>query len=167
MSRKKYQTKHEATDKNSASSSLWASVKSLCLQSMTISSRKECSYCFFVVGYFFLVLGIVLMVGFNKIGFTPSIMGWIGLQPHFILILTILHLVLGLILMRGGSTAIKAAQYGTYFYIFFITFNSTLLWLYLHPPFVGTVTIIFVVVMHLLVASMLLLAVKQMGSMET
>ena len=177
MSRKTYQTKHEATDKNSASSSLWASVKSRWLQFMTISSGKECSYRFFFVGYFLLVSGIVLMVGFNKIGFTPSrmdwfsytpsIMDWFSLLPHFILIFMILNLVLGLVLMRGGSTAIKAAKYGTYFYIFFITFNGALLWLHIHPPFVGTVSIIFFVAMNLLMASMLLHAVKQMNSMET
>jgi hypothetical protein len=131
---------------------------------MTISSEKECSYRFFVVSYFLLVLGIVLMVEFKRIGFTPSIMNWFSLLPHFILALMILHLILGLALMRNGSSAIKAAQYGTYFYIFFIAFNGALLWLHIHPSFVGTVSIIFFIAINLLMASMLLLAVKQINS---
>ncbi len=124
-------------------------------------ATHECPYCFFITGYFYLIMGIVLMAGFKAIGPSMSTMDWIKLQPHLTIGAAIWLLALGMVSLINGSTAIKIAKYGTWFYIFFTVFNGILMWDYLHLPYAGVPLISFEA-MSVLMGVMLAFAVKKM-----
>jgi hypothetical protein len=138
----------------------WAGVPSRWAQLLTVTNTRECSFCFFVTGFFYLIMGIVLMAGFKTIGSSMAAMEWITLQPHLTIGAATWLLALGMVLMMDGSTAIKIARYGTLFYIFFTVLNGILMRSYLHVPY-ANVFIIGFVATSALMGVMLALAVKK------
>lgn len=115
----------------------WAGIQSRWAQILSVSNRRECSFCFFITGYFYLIMGIVMMAGFKEIGSSMAVMEWIKLQPHLTIGAAIWLLALGMVLMMDGSTVVKIAKYGTWLYIFSTVFNGILMWPYLHVPYAG------------------------------
>jgi len=107
-------------------------------------TRRECSFYFFVTGFFYLIIGIILMIGLQRISAGISAMEWIKLQPLLIIGAAIWLLVLGIVLMLDGRRGVKAAKYGTIVYIFFTIINAILMWHYLHIPFAGVFIMGFV-----------------------
>ena len=101
-----------------------AGVQSRWAQMLTVSNIRECSFCFFITGFFYLIMGIVLMAGFKAIGSGMAVTDWIALQPHFTIGAAMWLLALGMLLMMDGRIGIKIAQYGTLFYIFFTVVNG-------------------------------------------
>jgi hypothetical protein len=124
-------------------------------------SKTECSFYFFITGFFYLIIGIVAMMGLKEISSAMAAMDWIGLQPHLALGTAIWLFALGVVLMLDGSAGIKAARYGTLFYIFSAVVNGILMRPYLHIPYAG-IFIIGLVVTSALMGVMLALAVKKM-----
>src|SRR3989339_384160 len=126
-------------------------------------SKTECSFYFFITGFFYLIMGIVLMTGFKALGSgTAGIeMEWIKLQPHLTIGAAIWLLALGMVLMMDGSIAIKIAKNGTWLYIFSTVFNGILMWLYLQAPYAGVLIIGFVATSAFM-GVMLALAVQKM-----
>ena len=124
-------------------------------------SKTECSFYFFITGFFYLIIGIVAMTGFKEISSGMAAIDWIRLQPHLALGTAIWLLALGMVLMMDGSAAIKIARYGTLFYIFFAVFNGILMRPYLHIPYAGVFVIGFVGTSALM-GVMLALAVQKM-----
>ena len=139
----------------------WAGSQSRWAQILSVSNPRECSFCFFITGYFYLIMGIVLIAGFKAIGSSMAAMDWIKLQPHLTFGAAIWLLALGMVLMIDGSTAIKIAKYGTLSYIFFTVFNGVLMRPYLHVPY-ADVFIIGFVATSALIGVMLALAVQKM-----
>ncbi|MCX5808078.1 MAG: hypothetical protein NTX36_01685 [Proteobacteria bacterium] len=107
-------------------------------------TSRECSFYFFITGFFYMIIGIILMMGLQGIGSSMAAMEWIGLQPHLTIGAAIWLLALGVLLMLNGSVGIKAARYGTMFYVFFAVVNGILMRQYLHVPFAGVFIIGFV-----------------------
>jgi len=126
-----------------------------------VSNTRECSFCFFITGFFYLIMGIVLMAGFKAIGFSMAAMEWIKLQPHLTIGAAIWLFTLGVVLMLDGSAVIKMVRYGTLFYIFFTVFNGILMRPYLHVPYAGVFIIGFVATSAFM-GVMLALAVQKM-----
>ena len=151
--------------KHSLLNPLWPGIQSRWAQILSVSNRRECSFCFFITGYFYLIMGIVMMAGFKAIGPSMSSMEWIKLQPHLTIGAAIWLLALGMVLMMEGSTAIKIAKYGTWFYIFFTVFNGILMWDYLHLPYAG-VPLLGFEAMSVFMGVMLALAVQKMELMS-
>ena len=147
--------------KRSLLSPSWAGIQARWAQIMSVSDKRECSFCFFITGYFYLILGIVLMAGFKAIGPSMSSMEWIKLQPHLTIGAAIWLLALGMVLTMDGSTALKIAKYGTLFYIFFTVFNGILMWDYLHLPYAG-VPLLGFEAMSVLMGVMLAFVVQKM-----
>jgi hypothetical protein len=137
-----------------------AGVQSRWAQILPVSNKRECSFCFFITGFFYLIMGIVLMAGFKTIGSSMAAMEWITLQPHLTIGAAAWLLALGMVLMMDGSTAIKIARYGTLFYIFFAIVNGILMQPYLHVPYANVFVIGFVATSALM-GIMLALAVKK------
>jgi hypothetical protein len=124
-------------------------------------TRRECSFYFFITGFFYLIIGIILMMGLQEIGSSMASMEWIKLQPHFTIGAAIWLLALGVVLMMDGSTGMKIAKYGTLLYIYIAVVNGTLIRLYLHVPFAGMFIIGFVAT-NAFMGILLALAVQKM-----
>ena len=107
-------------------------------------SRRECSFYFFITGFFYLIIGIVLIIGFQGISTGMVATEWIKLQPHLTIGAALWLLALGVVLMLDGSAGVKAARYGTLIYVFFAVVNGILMRSYLNVPFAGVLIIGFV-----------------------
>lgn len=128
---------------------------------LTVSSPRECSYCFFMTGFFYLVMGIILMVGFKTISSSFSATDWIKLQPYVTLSTAIWLLALGGILIMESRTAFKIARFGTLLYIFCTVSNGVLMSSYLHIPYAGIIMTGFIVA-GIVMGTMLALAVENL-----
>jgi hypothetical protein len=131
------------------------------VQKLSVSGPRECSFCFFITGFFYLIMGIVLMAGFEAIGSSMAAGEWIILQPYLTIGAAIWLFALGVVLMLDGSAGIKAAKYGTLLYVFFTVFNGILMRPYLNVPYAGVFIIGFVAA-SALIGIMLSLAVQKM-----
>ncbi|MFH1975707.1 MAG: hypothetical protein ABIJ52_09100 [Pseudomonadota bacterium] len=138
-----------------------AGVQSRWAQILSVSNPRECSFCFFITGFFYLIMGIVLMAGFKAIGSGISAVEWIKLQPHLTIGAAMWLLSLGMLLIMDGRIAIKIAQYGTLLYIFFTVVNGILMRPYLRVPH-ADVFIIGFVATGALMGVMLSFAVQKM-----
>ena len=125
-------------------------------------TRRECSFYFFITGFFYLIIGIILMMGLSGISSGMGAMEWIKLQPHLTIGVAIWLLALGVVLMLNVSVGIKVARYGTLVYVFFALENGILMRSYLHFPFAGVIIIGFVATSAIM-GFMLADAVKQIG----
>lgn len=124
-------------------------------------TRRECSFYFFITGFFYLIIGIILMMGLREIGSSMTAMEWIKLQSHLTIGAAIWFLALGAVLMMGGSNGMKIAKYGTLLYIYIAVVNGTFMRLSLHVPFSGMFIIGFVAT-NAFMGILLALAVQKM-----
>jgi len=131
------------------------------IQQMTVSTPRECSLCFFMTGFFYLIMGIILTIGFRTIGSGMALADWIALQPYLAIGSAIWLMTLGVILIMDGRVANKLVQYGTLLYIFFTVFNGVLMRPYLHIPYAGVFITGFIAASAVM-GTMLALAVRKM-----
>jgi len=96
---------------------------------------RECSFYFFITGLFYLIIGIILMLGLRGAGSNITVTEWIKMQPYLTIGAALLLFALGAILMMNESIGIKIAKYGTLLYIFCAVVNSILLRPYLRIPY--------------------------------
>jgi len=94
----------------------------------------QCSFWFFMGGFFYLILGVVLMLGLGKISSGAVTAEWIGLQPHIAFATAIFFGVLGLILLMDGGNSVKMAKLGALSYTAFATFNGAVIQMSLGAP---------------------------------
>jgi hypothetical protein len=135
-------------------------VESRWAQILSVSNPRECSFCFFITGFFYLIMGIILMLGLRAISSGIEVADWISLQPSLTIGAAIWLLALGLLLILDGRIGIKIAQYGTLLYIFFTVVNGILMRPYLRVPHADVFVIGFVAT-GTLMGIMLSLAVKK------
>ncbi|OPL13822.1 MAG: hypothetical protein AVO39_09990 [delta proteobacterium MLS_D] len=101
------------------------------------SDIRECAACFFLAGFFYLVMGIILTAGFRAIHFSASPAEWITLQPYLTIGAALLLFALGAALMAREKAALKAAFRGTILYIFLVAVNGIFMAPYLNIPHAG------------------------------
>ncbi|RPJ12801.1 MAG: hypothetical protein EHM30_12595, partial [Desulfobacteraceae bacterium] len=84
-----------------------AVVQSRWAQILSVSNPRDCSFCFFITGFFYLIMGIILMLGFKAIGSGISATDWISLQPSLTIGAAMWLLALGMLLIMDGRIGIK------------------------------------------------------------
>jgi len=88
------------------------------------ASGSDIALCFFLAGFFYLILGIVFFVGLKSIELRLSEAGWIMLQPRIAFVTAGLLGALGLLLMINSLSAFRIAHVGVIGYILFSVFNG-------------------------------------------
>lgn len=88
------------------------------------ASGADIALCFFLAGFFYLILGIVFFVGLKSFELRLSAAGWIMLQPRIAFVTAGLLGALGLLLMIKGLSAIRIVHVGVIGYILFSVFNG-------------------------------------------
>jgi hypothetical protein len=115
--------------------SWWRVVGRVLLQPRTVSfdplralrspiSGQECSFYFIMVGVFYAILSIVLMMGFGELGTTLAAPGWVRWQPQIALITAGCMVAIGLYLLKDGKTALRMARIGALVYLGFALLNG-------------------------------------------
>jgi hypothetical protein len=80
-------------------------------------SGEECSFYFIVVGAFYAVLSIVLMIGFHMMGTTLAPPSWVRWQPQIAVVTALCMLAMGVYLLKDGKQALRVARIGALVYL--------------------------------------------------
>ena len=87
-------------------------------------SGEECSFYFIMVGAFYAILSMVLMIGFHALGTTLISLGWVRWQPQIALVTAVCMVAIGLCLLRDGKLALSMARIGAFVYLGFALLNG-------------------------------------------
>lgn len=88
-------------------------------------TKSECAFYFLLTGFFYLVLGCILMFGLRRFaGFVQP--AWLSLQPLFGILLAIGLCALGFLLYTDGQGALRTARIGTALYGVLILLNGSI-----------------------------------------
>lgn len=96
-------------------------------------TRRECAFYFLLTGFFYLVLGFIMMFGLQRFaGLLHP--GWLSVQPFFGLLLAAGLTALGFFLYTDGPSAVRAARIGTALYASLVLVNGSIGALWTHIP---------------------------------
>jgi hypothetical protein len=87
-------------------------------------SGQECSFYFIMVGVFYAILGIVLMIGFHSLGATLAQPVWVRWQPQIALFTAVCMVAMGVYLLKDGKLALRFARIGALVYLGFALLNG-------------------------------------------
>jgi hypothetical protein len=115
--------------------SLWKVLGEALLRPRTISfdpikalrspiSGEECSFYFIMVGVFYAILGVILMVGLHMLGASLVTPGWVRWQPQIALVTAGCMVAIGLYLLKDGKLALRMARVGALVYLGFALLNG-------------------------------------------
>jgi hypothetical protein len=96
-------------------------------------TKTECSFYFFLTGFFYMVLGLILMLGLSLSG-GLSYPEWLTMQPLIGLLLAVELIVLGIAVYTNGESAIRFARVGMILYAVLVILNGLVGTLYIHIP---------------------------------
>jgi len=97
-----------------------------------LATRAECAFYFLLTGFFYFVLGLILLMGLPlpKIIHTNK---WLFFQPVFGLLLAAQLTVLGLMLYKKGDAAMGYIRVGTVIFAALIILNCWMGTIYIQP----------------------------------
>jgi hypothetical protein len=87
-------------------------------------SGQECSFYFIMVGVFYAILGVILMVGLQRLGASLVAPGWVRWQPQIALVTAGCMAAIGLYLLKDGKLALRMARVGALVYLGFALLNG-------------------------------------------
>lgn len=96
-------------------------------------TKKECSFYFFLTGFFYLILGLILMLGLSLSGglHYPE---WLTFQPLIGLLLAVDLVALGIAVYKSGESAIRFTRIGIVLYAVLVILNGLVGTLYIRIP---------------------------------
>ena len=98
-------------------------------------SKTECAFYFLLTGFFYLVLGFIMMFGLQRLaGLLHPGSGWLSVQPLFGLLLAVGLAALGFVLYTNGRSAVRVARIGTVLYAALVFLNGWIGALWTHVP---------------------------------
>ncbi|MCK9196870.1 MAG: hypothetical protein M0P16_07810 [Syntrophales bacterium] len=105
-------------------------------------TKTECAFYFLLTGFFYLVLGSIMMLGLQRLtGLLHP--GWLSVQPIFGLLLAVGLMALGVVLYSNGRSAIRVARIGTVLYAVLVILNGCIGALWTHVPVAFFIAAIF------------------------
>jgi hypothetical protein len=105
-------------------------------------TRTECAFYFFLTGFFYLVLGFILMLGLRL----PAVLinsGWLSFQPAFGLILAAELALMGIAVYKDGDISIRFVRAGTLLYAALILINGFMGAFFVRLPMAAFFNVIF------------------------
>ena len=106
-------------------------------------ARTECAFYFVLTGFFFLVLGLILMAGMQKLTADLPVAGWLAMQPIFSLIAALGLLTLGAAIYLDGIVAFRIARLALLFYAIMVIVNGWTGMTVTNDPFAVFIAAIF------------------------
>jgi hypothetical protein len=96
-------------------------------------TKTECAFYFLLTGFFYLVLGGILLLGLPlPAGLNHT--GWLAVQPLVGLLFAAELIALGIAVYTNGESAVRFARVGTVFYAALIILNGFIGTLYINIP---------------------------------
>jgi hypothetical protein len=87
-------------------------------------NSTECAFSFFIIGFFYLTMGLVLFAGFKGFIYEATITQWIKMQPQLIIVTSVWLIIQSVALFFDGNIAVKVAKWGTLVFIGFAIING-------------------------------------------
>lgn len=106
-------------------------------------AKTECAFYFLLIGFFYFVLGIILMIGLKPMTASLPVTGWFGIQPAFSLLTALCLMALGVGLFLDGDTAVWVARIGTLLYAVLVILNGWIGIVSTHVPVAIFIAVIF------------------------
>lgn len=108
-------------------------------------SQNECSLYFFMTGFFYLVFGIILMLGLYPAPAESSSPAWLAIQPLFTLAAAVCLVAIGVALYVSGKPPLGAARFGTTLFAGIVILNGCLGVFFIPLPVVALLSVVFAV----------------------
>jgi hypothetical protein len=86
-------------------------------------TKTECAFYFFLAGFFYMILGLILLMGFWRAE-VFNLNQWFSWQPFLSVFLATALAVMGLAVYRKNSSAVPYARIGILLYTAFIILNG-------------------------------------------
>ncbi len=87
-------------------------------------AKTECAFYFILTGFFFLVLGLILISGLQKLTVATPVAGWLTMQPLFSLLAAFGLLALGLAIYLDGIIALRLARVALFIFAVMVIVNG-------------------------------------------
>jgi len=87
-------------------------------------SGSECSFYFIMAGFYFLIVGLILLFGIGRFGGEWLMVRWVRMQPHVALTTAVWLVVLGVFILKDGEVAARVARVGTVVYIVILLLDA-------------------------------------------
>jgi hypothetical protein len=88
------------------------------------ASLVEVATCYFLTGFFYLVLGICFHLGLKSLAVAPSAAGWLYYQPLIAVLTAMGFTTVGFLLLKKNRLAFRIANLATICYILFSIING-------------------------------------------
>ena len=88
------------------------------------ASVLELASCFFLTGFFYLVLGLSLYLGIYSLGLGSSTIDWLKYQPIIAFFIAFSFITVGFILLKKTRLAFRIANLSIFCYILLAIINS-------------------------------------------
>lgn len=106
-------------------------------------AKTECAFYFLLIGFFYFVLGIILMIGLKPMTASLPVTGWLGIQPAFSLLTALCLIAIGVGLYLDGDRAVWVARIGTLLYAVLVILNGWIGIVSTHVPVAIFIAVIF------------------------
>jgi hypothetical protein len=110
----------QSLDDQSRKHRLQVSIRNLLIP----ASAVEIATCFFLTGFFYLVLGIILHFGLKSLAIDSPAAGWIYYQPHIALLTAMGFAAVGVFLLQNNRLAYRIANLAIICYILLSIVNG-------------------------------------------
>ena len=87
-------------------------------------TKMECAFYFLMTGFFYLVLGSIMMFGLQQLTTGLPVVSWLKIQTVFYLLAALCLMALGASLYIAGAVAIRIARIGTVLYAVLVILNG-------------------------------------------
>ena len=88
------------------------------------ASTLELASCFFLAGFFYLVMGLSLYLGIYSLSPGTSTISWLKYQPIIALFIAFSFIIVGYILLKNTRLAFRIANLSIFCYILIVVINS-------------------------------------------
>jgi hypothetical protein len=106
-------------------------------------AKTECAFYFILTGFFFLVLGLILISGLQKLTVATPVAGWLTMQPLFSLLAAFGLLALGLAIYLDGIIALRLARVALFIFAVMVIVNGWTGMTVTNDPFAVFIAAIF------------------------
>jgi len=103
----------------------------------------DCPLSFFVTGAFYMIMGIVLMIGLREIGGDDTITQLMRFQTQMTLVSSVLLIALGVMMASDGPASVRVGKFGLLAYVCLVIVNSLVLQAAFHVAIADIFTVIF------------------------
>jgi hypothetical protein len=97
-------------------------------------TKTECAFYFLMTGFFYLVLGSIMMFGLQQLTTVLPVVSWLQIQTVFYLLAALCLMALGAALYVAGAVAVPVARVGTVLYAILVILNGLTWVMSTHVP---------------------------------